>query len=353
MRIVLVGRYQSSERLTGPEKFAKRLFTSLQNTEHDVVFFDYFYRSGGIYNRLFGHENISENVARYGIIPLLVRLVRERPDVVHFVTVERFNIPLLLLRSLLRGRFVATVHGDAVAETRAGVKGGWKDRWAERLMMRQCDRIVAVSGRHLAEVRNRYPSVAGRSTAIAHGADGRFTPSSERRYGEGPLRAVMMERPSFVEGIGELIAEKMRTLAGNGIVLTVIGTTRRMKDDPVRTVPPMESDTLAEFLKEQHVVVNGASCETFSIFTAECMAAGLVPVVNPNIGVSEYIQDGVSGVVVSAGDTGAYVAALLRLEADRAMVERLSRGATEAVRGLDWPSIAQAYTAVYSGNGDV
>ncbi|KAB2925790.1 MAG: glycosyltransferase family 4 protein [Bacteroidetes bacterium] len=353
MRIVLVGRFQPSERLTGPEKFAKRLFNELRSTEHDVTFFDYFYRAGGLYQRLFGSETVTESVHRLGILPLLIRMMRERPDIVHIVTAERFIIPLLLLRFVLSGRVIATVHGDAVAETESGVNGGWKDRWLERLMMRHCDRIVAVSGGQLTSLQRRYPGVSSRSTVISHGVDDRIKGVSGRRYTGGPLHVVMMKRPSFVHDTGHGIAAALRLSGATGIIVTRIGGELHEEEALFRTVPPMEAEALASFLKEQHVVVNGAMTETFSIFTAECMAAGVVPIVNPNIGISEYIQDGVNGFVVPAGDADAYTSAILRLHADRSLLERLSRGAAEAAAAMDWPSAVRRYLSLYTGTDTV
>jgi hypothetical protein len=42
MKILLLGRYNPSEVLTGPEKFAKRLYHNLLEQELDCEFVEYF-----------------------------------------------------------------------------------------------------------------------------------------------------------------------------------------------------------------------------------------------------------------------------------------------------------------------
>ena len=88
--------------------------------------------------------------------------------------------------------------------------------------------------------------------------------------------------------------------------------------------------------------------ESFSIATAEAMACG-TPVIASNApGPASFIQDGVSGRLVPPGDPRALADAIKGLLDDPALRQRLSAGATGAVAHLEWESIGDSISTVYS-----
>ncbi|MCX8011459.1 MAG: hypothetical protein N3A61_09925 [Ignavibacteria bacterium] len=115
MKIVLIGRYNQSEILSGPEKFAKRLFHYLSKSDNDVKFIDYFFKNrqdSKLLRRLFGYNQIKdeENIYRIGTIRLFFFLLKLKPDVVHIVTAERFIIPIFFYKIFFRFKICATIH---------------------------------------------------------------------------------------------------------------------------------------------------------------------------------------------------------------------------------------------------
>ncbi|MCE9499793.1 MAG: hypothetical protein K8R21_04745, partial [Leptospira sp.] len=76
MKIVLIGTYNPSEILTGPEKFAKRIFHEMERKSVDVTFVTYYQdgRRYSLWKKLFGKETVPNNgngrIFRMGILPL-------------------------------------------------------------------------------------------------------------------------------------------------------------------------------------------------------------------------------------------------------------------------------------------
>ncbi len=88
--------------------------------------------------------------------------------------------------------------------------------------------------------------------------------------------------------------------------------------------------------------------ESFSIATAEAMACG-TPVVASNVpGPASFIRDGESGRLVPPGNARALADAIAGLLGDTALRERLSAGATGAVAHLEWESIGDSISTIYS-----
>ena len=88
--------------------------------------------------------------------------------------------------------------------------------------------------------------------------------------------------------------------------------------------------------------------ESFSIAAAEAMACG-TPVIASNVpGPASFIRDGESGRLVPPGDARALADAISGLLGDPALQQRLSAGATGAVSHLEWESIGDSMSTIYS-----
>jgi glycosyltransferase involved in cell wall biosynthesis len=88
--------------------------------------------------------------------------------------------------------------------------------------------------------------------------------------------------------------------------------------------------------------------ESFPLVVPEAMLAG-TPIVASDVGsVSEAVENGVTGLLVPAGDPEALAAALRRVLSDPGLADRLRTAAREkAVREFTAGAMARAYTALY------
>jgi len=94
-------------------------------------------------------------------------------------------------------------------------------------------------------------------------------------------------------------------------------------------------------------LVNRSKC---AVKLIDLLAAG-VPVVADRVGQNcEYIEDGVSGLLVTPGDTKAFVAAVVRLLRDPSLAARLGLAAQERIRSdFAWQKLVEKVEGAYQG----
>jgi glycosyltransferase involved in cell wall biosynthesis len=96
----------------------------------------------------------------------------------------------------------------------------------------------------------------------------------------------------------------------------------------------LPTDALYERIyPELDILVHFAEFEGLPIAPREAMVHGVVPVVSRFIGGGEDFVDGQTALTFPIGDTNAAADAIQRLDADRALLERLSRGARASQTG--------------------
>ncbi len=92
-------------------------------------------------------------------------------------------------------------------------------------------------------------------------------------------------------------------------------------------------------------LINRTKC---AVKLIDLLAAG-VPVVADNVGQnSEYIEDGVSGLLVTPGDTKAFVAGTVRLLHDPDLASKLAKAAQQRIQGeFTWQRLAEVAESAY------
>lgn len=94
-------------------------------------------------------------------------------------------------------------------------------------------------------------------------------------------------------------------------------------------------------------LINRCKC---AVKLIDLLAAG-VPVVADRVGQnSEYIEHGISGLLVAPGDTEAFVAAVVRLLRDRDLAESVGAAAQQRIRTeFSWQKLASQVESLYRG----
>ncbi len=87
--------------------------------------------------------------------------------------------------------------------------------------------------------------------------------------------------------------------------------------------------------------------ESFSIAAAEAMACGTPVVASDVPGPASFIEDGVSGRLVPAGDAPALARAICELLDDEELRQHLGRGALAAAQGMTWSASADKVLGLY------
>ncbi len=110
----------------------------------------------------------------------------------------------------------------------------------------------------------------------------------------------------------------------------------------------LDRDQMAVLYRSASVVMNPSRVDNMPNSVLEAMASG-VPVVSTNVGgVPFIVRDGVTGLLVPAGDHAAMAAAVLRVLHDPQCARRLRDAALNEVQQYTWPRVRQRWAEVYA-----
>ena len=294
-------------------------------------------------------------------------LEEERFDVLHAHDwlVGRAAIELKTRNNL---PLVTTIHA-----TEMGRGGALEDSYrkkihaTERLLTANSERVICCSRfmvHHVQDVLGVSPS---RIHVIPNGVD-------PTRFDAGSSRSVRTESEPddgrTILFVGRLVKEKgvsnlleaIKHLTGQGSQanLLIVGDgpmreqlTREALDldldGSVHFTGFVDSSTLVSLYRSSDVCVVPSLHEPFGMVALEAMAAGTPAVVSDVGGLSEIVEDGITGIKVPPGDGRLLASALRRVLEDRSLAEQLSRNANRQVRdSYGWDPIAETTMCVYN-----
>jgi D-inositol-3-phosphate glycosyltransferase len=118
--------------------------------------------------------------------------------------------------------------------------------------------------------------------------------------------------------------------------------------DLVRFEPPASGERLADFYRAATLTLVPSYSESFGLVALESQACG-TPVVAARVGgLVTAVDDGISGLLVSGHDPGAYADVLASLTADVERRRALSRGAVAHASGFGWDRTVDGVLDVYT-----
>ncbi len=302
--------------------------------------------------------------AAFRLMPYIVRLWRAAGsvDVFHVMANSGWSWHLVAAPAV----WIARMRGiPSVVNYRGGDAEAFLDRsGALVLQTLQCASALAVPSGFLQQIFGRWGL---RSTVVPNIIDmERFRPGSP---GQGPghphLVVARNLEPIYDIGTALRAFAAIRT-DWPGAKLTVAGwgSERRALHslaaglgiaEAVDFCGRLDRDQMAELYRSASVVMNPSRVDNMPNSVLEAMASG-APVVSTNAGgVPFIIRDGVTGLLVSAGDHAAMAAAVLRVLRDPQCARRLRDAALDEVQQYTWPRVRQRWAELYafatSGNG--
>jgi glycosyltransferase involved in cell wall biosynthesis len=148
--------------------------------------------------------------------------------------------------------------------------------------------------------------------SISHGKGVRFLLEAARRLQRWPVRFLLM---------GPLRAPELLRYPPPNMVWTGGGSHREV----------------ADAMSRADIFVMPSVEDAYPLVTLEAMATGLPVIVTNHAGTSEFITDGVDGLVVEAGKTDALVAAIQRLQEDQQRRRSIGEAARRRIEnGASW-----------------
>ena len=112
MKILFLGAYSESDIVLAPIKVGRELFKNLSIRRMNNAYLCYF-DDGRKYNRiqkLFGFEKVNEKVFRSGIFPLLIFIIKFKPDIIQIVNADAFYLPIFILKPILKFKLAYLSH---------------------------------------------------------------------------------------------------------------------------------------------------------------------------------------------------------------------------------------------------
>lgn len=363
MILILAGRYRPGEILTGPEKSAKRLFEEQLRSGGDAAFVEYIGRgeAAGPGKKLFGQSRVDAggaSIERKGVFPI-IRLARGKsPGIIHVLLFDRAAMLYALCRRREGFRLIYTVHGVVRHEETAiprrmsrALRG--KDRLAERMLFRRADRLVFVSERARETALRYYPVDPARSAVIPNGVDAVFARIARHPREQGaPLRIVLHGSPGRPETRFDILLASMAGVPGPIEIFLLHddapSSPRRLPEHVRLTeLRRMPAGELARFYADKDVICSLKSYDTFSIATAEGMAAGLIPIVTEQTGFARFIEPGRSGFTMRVPDAEELAEALRAVQSNPADAAAISGCARRTAMQFTWEKAAAAYREIY------
>lgn len=181
-----------------------------------------------------------------------------------------------------------------------------------------------------------------------------------RRSGT-PLKLVYIGRLAREKGLHEAI-DALALLRSLGVAARLVvagggpeeGALReRVRErglkEAVSFTGPVEGDHKALLLSQADVLLLPSYAEGLPYALLEGMAAGAVPVVTPVGAIPDVVTEGVHGLFVPLRDADAIAQAVVRLDADRALLARMSAASRKRiVSGYSIERLAADFAALYS-----
>ena len=365
MKIIFLGRYNPSENLRGPEKAAKRLFESVASRNPDTIFIEYFFdgREFNYAKKIFGAEKIVEGgkaIFRLGIVRLFFLLLKENPEIIHLVTFERFAFVAFIYKIFTKVKIVYTVHGIIFFENNYLKENlpffyKVKDKYFEKLVFDYSDKIIFLSNISLKSAAKYLKIDKEKIEIIPNGIDECFyevqrIPKQEK---EAPLKIVFVGDYFRKEKGLDFLMNSLKDIHFP-IELFIISKPTVIYDSlnslylKIKFIDKLEQEKYAKFLNDKDIIISSSFYENFSISVVEAMAAGLVPIVTKETGMSELIQNGVNGFVFNYGDSFMLIKLLNILSEDFPKLKIINTNVRKIFVQLSWEKIAADYSILYN-----
>lgn len=364
MKVLLIGEYNPSEILSGPQKFAKRIFEYGCESEDDFIFLDYFRgKDKSIFKKIFGYQVLRlerNEVIKLGLFRCLIYFFKYRPDVIHIVTFELFTILSLFYKMFSNVKIIYTVHGIVTHENR-NFKENYKyyyllkDDMTERLLFSYSDQIVFVSdaSRHLA---NNYYNFSNNQiiNVIPNGIDNIFFESTKKPTGiNHPLKIVLVGDLHRKEKGYYTLFTALKNIHFQ-LEVTIISQSdiandlKELNSAKLRISSKMSTIDFAKFLSYNDIYISTSNFDSFPVALIEAMAVGLIPIVTVQTGSSYIITDKINGFLFNSHDYSKLAEIIREINENRDIINVISANIKRDVEEYSWENVFQRYKDVYT-----
>jgi glycosyltransferase involved in cell wall biosynthesis len=293
----------------------------------------------------------------------IVRQLRaDRADIVHVQCVNLGAWFAFQAARVLRLPFVMTLQGELSMDATDVYGRSHLMRQMLRMLLRRADAVTACSSSTLTEVESWAGIQLGaRGRVVYNGVDTHeFAITVEPRSAANPFVLAIgrhVRQKGFdvlIDAFGKLTADAAfewdLVIAGDGPLRDALAAqaTAAGLSTRVRFVGCTDRPATVALFRDAAAFVLPSRWEPFGIVNLEAMAAA-TPVVASRVGgVPEFVEDGVTGLLVDADDASALAGAIKRLGADPELRAALAARGREQAAHFDWVRIEEQYREVYA-----
>ena len=273
-----------------------------------------------------------------------------RPDVLHVHCFGPNGVYAELLSRATSTPLLVSGHGETFMDDDNVFERSALLRRSLRGALARARRVTACSQVALEDLQGRFGLAGG--IVVWNGVDLSLgNPGSDR---EQPAVVFAVGRIEHMKGFdllveafdgGDLAADTRLVIGGDGAARGALmaDVTRRGLDPQVTFTGRLSPREVAHWMEAASVVVVPSRREAFGIVALEAWRAGTPLVVTNRGGPSEFVRDGVDGLLVDPEDVGALARCIGRVLADRELAERLAREGLISVQRFDWDRVAETY----------
>ncbi|MHB1519136.1 MAG: glycosyltransferase family 4 protein [Acidimicrobiales bacterium] len=301
-----------------------------------------------------------------------------RPDVLHVQCFGPNGAYATALSRITGVPLVVTLQGETLMDDSDIFDTSLSLRWALRSGIRHAGAVTACSAWTLADAEARFGLAAGRGKVIPNGVEleadavtGDAEPSGDVRAGAPGGQGAPVGFPSrpYVLALGRIVEKKGFDLllaayaaidpdkqvadlviAGQGEALERLRQSARSLGitDHVHFVGRLDRSAVASAMAHAELFVMPSRLEPFGIVVLEAWRASTAVVATTRGGASEFVRDGVDGMLVDPFDTARFAELLTMLLGDADRRRDLARSGHRRVGEFSWDRIAERYRAVHA-----
>jgi glycosyltransferase involved in cell wall biosynthesis len=294
----------------------------------------------------------------------LRRAVAEfHPDVLHVQCFGPNGAYATALAHLTGRPLVVTLQGETMMDDADIFDVSQVLRASLRSGLRTAAAVTACSAFTLADAERRFGLPAGSGSVIPNAVDlSGAAPVSDGR--PGPL---IGGRP-YVLALGRVVSKKgfdlllagyaamdpgCRTadlvIGGTGAALVELEAQAEESGlaERVHFVGRLTREEVAAAMAGAEALVMPSRLEPFGIVALEGWRAGTAVIASSRGGAPEFIEDGVTGLLVDPFDTAAVAGALERVLSDDGLRHAIAEAGRRAVTAYGWPAVTERYVDLY------
>ncbi|WKZ70633.1 MAG: glycosyltransferase family 4 protein [Melioribacteraceae bacterium] len=359
MRILLLGRYNPSEVLAGPEKFAKRLYHNLLAQKIECEFVEYFFdgKKYSLSKKLFGNDTLilnSVKIFRLGLVPFFLFLVKRKPQIIHLVTYERFEFIAYLYSFFARTQILFSVHGFVNYENHSLVSRKVvstlkiKDKLFEYIFMIKSDQIHIPSDQYKKKLLELYKLNETKVIVIPNGVDEDFFVSKLNNIKtHNKMKTVFIGDEYRQEKGLEFLLKNIENINEYSEVYLLgdVFTSKNNYKD-LHIVPKMSKSDMKNLFIQMDIILSCSYYDLFSISVLEGAAIGLFPVLTRETGISELFLKLNIGEVFDYSDSESFVNIFQKLFFNRSLLEKHIQN-KDVLQKYSWKNISISFQDLY------